>query len=90
MPGSAVLVFDIELLELVSGLPEGYMFIWNGQVSPNLFEEIDKDGNGEVFLEEVSGLCRGLRSCPGPSGSRGPLSVSATQLALQISCDGCN
>lgn len=54
VPGSAVLVFDIELLELVSGLPEGYMFIWNGEVSPNLFEEIDKDGNGEVLLEEFS------------------------------------
>lgn len=66
MPGSAVLVFDIELLELVSGLPEGYMFIWNGEVSPNLFEEIDKDGNGEVLLEEVNGLCkRRLSSCSG-------------------------
>ncbi|XP_006832211.1 PREDICTED: peptidyl-prolyl cis-trans isomerase FKBP9 isoform X4 [Chrysochloris asiatica] len=54
VPGSAVLVFDIELLELVAGLPEGYMFIWNDEVSPNLFEEIDKDGNGEVFLEEFS------------------------------------
>lgn len=62
MPGSAVLVFDIELLELVAGLPEGYMFIWNGEVSPNLFEEIDKDGNGEVLLEEVNGPCR---SCSG-------------------------
>ena len=51
-------MFDIELLELVSGLPEGYMFIWNGEVSPNLFEEIDRDGNGEVLLEEVNGLCR--------------------------------
>lgn len=58
VPGSAVLVFDIELLELVAGLPEGYMFIWNDEVSPNLFEEIDKDGNGEVLLEEVIGLRR--------------------------------
>lgn len=58
VPGSAVLVFDIELLELVAGLPEGYMFVWNGEVSPNLFEEIDKDGDGEVLLEEVSGLGR--------------------------------
>ncbi|XP_045144602.1 peptidyl-prolyl cis-trans isomerase FKBP9 [Echinops telfairi] len=56
VPGSAVLVFDIELLELVAGLPDGYMFIWNDEVSPNLFEEIDKDGNGEVLLEEVIGL----------------------------------
>nr|XP_044992147.1 peptidyl-prolyl cis-trans isomerase FKBP9 isoform X1 [Jaculus jaculus] len=54
VPGSAVLVFDIELLELVTGLPEGYMFIWNDEVSPNLFEEIDKDGNGKVLLEEFS------------------------------------
>lgn len=61
-----MLVFDIELLELVSGLPEGYMFIWNGEVSPNLFEEIDKDGNGEVLLEEVNGLCKKrLSSCSG-------------------------
>lgn len=61
-----MLVFDIELLELVSGLPEGYMFIWNGEVSPNLFEEIDKDGNGEVLLEEVNGLCkRRLSGCSG-------------------------
>lgn len=54
VPGSAVLVFDIELLELVSGLPEGYMFVWNGEVSPNLFEEIDQNHDGEVLLEEVS------------------------------------
>lgn len=56
VPGSAVLVFDIELLELVAGLPEGYMFVWNGEVSANLFEEIDKDGDGEVLLEEVTDL----------------------------------
>lgn len=54
VPGSAVLVFDIELLELVSGLPEGYMFVWNGEVSANLFEEIDQNHDGEVLLEEVS------------------------------------
>lgn len=56
MPGSAVLVFDIELLELVAGLPEGYMFVWNGEVSPNLFEEIDKNGDGDILLEEVRAL----------------------------------
>ncbi|KAF7247601.1 Peptidyl-prolyl cis-trans isomerase FKBP9 [Varanus komodoensis] len=54
VPGSAVLVFNIELLDLVSGLPEGYMFVWHDEVSPNLFEEIDKDNNGEVLLEEFS------------------------------------
>ncbi|KAM4688164.1 peptidyl-prolyl cis-trans isomerase FKBP9 [Discoglossus pictus] len=54
VPGSAVLVFDIELLELTPGLPDGYMFIWNGEVSPNLFEELDKDNDKEVLLEEFS------------------------------------
>ncbi|XP_078544368.1 peptidyl-prolyl cis-trans isomerase FKBP9 [Lissotriton helveticus] len=54
VPGSAVLVFDIELLELIPGLPEGYMFIWNEEVPENLFEEIDKDRNGEVPIEEFS------------------------------------
>ena len=68
VPGSAVLVFDIELLELVAGLPEGYMFIWNGEVSANLFEEIDKDGNGEVLLEEVTDLFEGKWD-PRSSGS---------------------
>uniref|UniRef100_A0A2D4PI29 peptidylprolyl isomerase n=2 Tax=Micrurus surinamensis TaxID=129470 RepID=A0A2D4PI29_MICSU len=54
VPGSAVLLFDIELLDLVSGLPEGYMFVWHDEVSPNLFEEIDKDNNGDVLLEEFN------------------------------------
>ncbi|XP_040288570.1 peptidyl-prolyl cis-trans isomerase FKBP9 [Bufo bufo] len=54
VPGSAVLIFNIELLELIPGLPDGYMFIWNGEVSPNLFEEIDKDQNGEIFLQEFT------------------------------------
>lgn len=58
VPGSAVLVFDIELLELVAGLPEGYMFIWNEEVSPDLFKEIDKDENGDVLLEEFSDYIR--------------------------------
>ncbi|KAM9307975.1 peptidyl-prolyl cis-trans isomerase FKBP9 [Gastrophryne carolinensis] len=54
VPGSAVLVFAIELLELIPGLPDGYMFIWNEEVSPNLFEDIDKNSNGEILLEEFS------------------------------------
>ncbi|XP_067837970.1 peptidyl-prolyl cis-trans isomerase FKBP9 [Heptranchias perlo] len=54
VPGSAVLVFDVELMELVAGLPEGYMFVWNGEVSPDLFQEMDKDENKEVSPEEFS------------------------------------
>lgn len=54
VPGSAVLVFEIELLELIPGLPDGYMFVWNGQVSKNLFEDIDKNSNKEILLEEFA------------------------------------
>lgn len=53
VPGSAVLVFDIELVEMEDGLPEGYMFIWNDDVSNDLFTEMDKDQNKEVEPSEV-------------------------------------
>ncbi|XP_059829684.1 peptidyl-prolyl cis-trans isomerase FKBP9 isoform X3 [Hypanus sabinus] len=54
VPGSAVLVFNVELVELVTGLPEGYLFVWNEEVSPDVFQEIDKDGNNEISSEEFS------------------------------------
>lgn len=53
VPGSAVLIFDIELVDLEEGLPEGYMFIWNNDVSPDLFGEMDKDSNKQVEPSEV-------------------------------------
>lgn len=53
VPGSAVLVFDIELVEMEEGLPEGYMFIWNDDVSPDLFAEMDVDKNEQVEPSEV-------------------------------------
>ena len=53
VPGSAVLVFDIELIEMEEGLPEGYMFIWNEDVSADLFTEMDTDKNQEVEASEV-------------------------------------
>lgn len=55
VPGSAVLVFDIELIDVEEGLPEGYMFIWNDEVSPDLFLEMDKNKDGQVEASEV--LC---------------------------------
>uniref|UniRef100_A0A665UDA7 peptidylprolyl isomerase n=1 Tax=Echeneis naucrates TaxID=173247 RepID=A0A665UDA7_ECHNA len=54
VPGSAVLVFDIELVDMEEGLPEGYMFIWNQDVSPDLFEEMDKDNNQVVEPSEFT------------------------------------
>lgn len=53
VPGSAVLVFNIELIDMEEGLPEGYMFIWNSDVSPDLFSEMDKDENKVVEPSEV-------------------------------------
>lgn len=53
VPGSAVLVFDIELIEMEEGLPEGYMFIWNEDVSADLFTEMDTDKNQQVEPSEV-------------------------------------
>ncbi|XP_062266091.1 peptidyl-prolyl cis-trans isomerase FKBP9 [Platichthys flesus] len=54
VPGSAVLLFDIELVEMEEGLPEGYMFIWNDDVSPDLFAEMDKDENKQVEPSEFT------------------------------------
>lgn len=53
VPGSAVLVFDIELVDMEEGLPEGYMFIWNEDVVTDLFTEMDKDKNEQVEPSEV-------------------------------------
>ncbi|XP_059412341.1 peptidyl-prolyl cis-trans isomerase FKBP9 [Carassius carassius] len=54
VPGSAVLVFDVELVDLEVGLPEGYMFVWNSEVSPNLFSEMDKNKDAQVDATEFS------------------------------------
>ncbi|CAJ1084062.1 peptidyl-prolyl cis-trans isomerase FKBP9-like [Xyrichtys novacula] len=54
VPGSAVMVFDIELVEMEEGLPDGYMFIWNEDVSPDLFAEMDKDENKQVEPSEFT------------------------------------
>ncbi|XP_015212548.1 peptidyl-prolyl cis-trans isomerase FKBP9 [Lepisosteus oculatus] len=54
VPGSAVLVFDIEMVDMEEGLPEGYMFIWNSEVSDDLFTEMDKNKDGHVDSTEFS------------------------------------
>lgn len=54
VPGSAVLVFDVEMIDLEEGLPDGYMFVWNSEVSPDLFSEMDKNKDKEVDRTEFS------------------------------------
>lgn len=57
VPGSAVLLFELELVKLQKGVPEGYMFVWLGDDPDPLFPAMDLDGNKEVPLEEVRGEC---------------------------------
>nr|XP_008111473.1 PREDICTED: peptidyl-prolyl cis-trans isomerase FKBP10 [Anolis carolinensis] len=54
VPGSAVLQFEIELLHLEPGVPEGYLFIWHSEPPANLFEAMDINKDGEVPPEEFS------------------------------------
>lgn len=54
IPPSAVMKFDLELLDREDGIPEGYLFIWLAETPDNLFEIMDLDKNGEVPLEEFS------------------------------------
>uniref|UniRef100_A0AAY4DXR5 peptidylprolyl isomerase n=1 Tax=Denticeps clupeoides TaxID=299321 RepID=A0AAY4DXR5_9TELE len=54
VPGSAVLVLDVEMIDMEEGLPEGYMFVWNGDISPNLFTEMDKNNDEQIDPSEFS------------------------------------
>ncbi|KAM8844701.1 peptidyl-prolyl cis-trans isomerase FKBP10-like [Spinachia spinachia] len=54
VPKSAVLFFELELVELTKGVPEGYMFVWLGDGPDPLFPVMDINGDGEVPLEEFS------------------------------------
>ncbi|KAM4622528.1 peptidyl-prolyl cis-trans isomerase FKBP10 [Discoglossus pictus] len=54
VPSSAVMIFELELLHVEEGVPEGYLYIWLGDSPENLFEAMDIDKNGEVPVEEFS------------------------------------
>ncbi|XP_074512300.1 peptidyl-prolyl cis-trans isomerase FKBP10-like [Sebastes fasciatus] len=54
VPSSAVLFFELELVELQKGVPEGYMFVWLGDGPDSLFPVMDLNGDKEVPLEEFS------------------------------------
>lgn len=53
-----MLFFQLELVELQKGIPEGYMFVWLGDGPDPLFPAMDLNGDKEVPLEEV---CSDLR-----------------------------
>lgn len=56
VPSSAVLIFDIELVNLEKGVPPGYLFVWLQDSPDNLFEALDINKNNEVPQEEVCDL----------------------------------
>ncbi|GCB80731.1 hypothetical protein scyTo_0016370 [Scyliorhinus torazame] len=54
VPGSAVMQFNVELLKMKPGVPEGYLFIWNDKAPAKLHEELDINQDGEIIFEEFS------------------------------------
>ncbi|XP_070083385.1 peptidyl-prolyl cis-trans isomerase FKBP10 isoform X1 [Equus caballus] len=54
VPGSAVLLFEVELVSREEGLPAGYLFVWHEDPPANLFEDLDLNKDGEVPPEEFS------------------------------------
>lgn len=63
VPGSAVLLFEVELVSREDGLPPGYLFVWHEDPPGNLFEGMDLNKDGEVPLEEVGGALSPPNSC---------------------------
>lgn len=52
VPGSAVLVFDIELVSFEKGVPPGYLFVWLEESPKDLFDALDVNKNEVVPQEE--------------------------------------
>lgn len=48
-----MLFFELELMELQKGVPDGYMFVWLGENPDPLFNAMDLNGDKEVPPEEV-------------------------------------
>lgn len=53
VPANAVLIFELELLDLRKGVPQGFLFIWLEDIPEPLFSFMDLNQDGEVPLEEV-------------------------------------
>ncbi|KAG9343968.1 hypothetical protein JZ751_012443 [Albula glossodonta] len=58
VPGSAVLLFELELLDLQKGVPEGYNFVWLQDLPEQIFQSMDMNSDGEVPLEEFSAFIK--------------------------------
>uniref|UniRef100_A0A8C9MXJ1 peptidylprolyl isomerase n=1 Tax=Serinus canaria TaxID=9135 RepID=A0A8C9MXJ1_SERCA len=58
VPGSAVLRFEVELISMEEGVPEGYLFIWHGEPPANLYEQMDLNKDGGIPAEEFSNFIK--------------------------------
>ncbi|EHB02829.1 FK506-binding protein 10 [Heterocephalus glaber] len=58
VPGSAVLLFEVELVSREDGLPDGYLFVWHKDPPSSLFEDMDLNKDGEVPPEEFSSFIK--------------------------------
>ncbi|XP_051522924.1 peptidyl-prolyl cis-trans isomerase FKBP10 [Myxocyprinus asiaticus] len=54
VPGSAVLRFELELVSLQKGVPEGYLFVWLNETPVEIFEAMDINQDKQIPLEEFS------------------------------------
>ncbi|KAK3511592.1 hypothetical protein QTP70_011217 [Hemibagrus guttatus] len=52
VPADAVLIFELELLDLRKGVPKGFLFVWLEETPDPLFSYMDLNQDGEVPLEE--------------------------------------
>lgn len=55
-----MLFFELELVKLQKGVPEGYMFVWLGDGPDPLFPAMDLNGDKKVPLEEVRDISPSL------------------------------
>lgn len=63
-----MLRFEVELISMEEGVPEGYLFIWHGEPPANLYEQMDLNKDGGIPAEEVS---RSQRWGAGGNGGTG-------------------
>ncbi|KAG7317452.1 hypothetical protein KOW79_019750 [Hemibagrus wyckioides] len=58
VPADAVLIFELELLDLRKGVPKGFLFVWLEETPDPLFSFMDLNQDGEVPLEEFAAFIR--------------------------------
>lgn len=58
VPGSAVLQFELELVSIQKGVPEGYLFVWLKDNPADLFQAMDTNQDKEIPLEEFSAFIK--------------------------------